>query len=102
MREDFKSKTHEAQVLKDDITKAQNTLSAAQSMIQKLSEEKSRWQIQTQNLSQELAILPIFSFFSAAFVTYLSFKDENERSDMLGSCIKNYRQNLQKKTRQNE
>ena len=44
MKEDFGRKTSEAEILKTDLKKAEETVGLASNLLDKLSDEKIRWQ----------------------------------------------------------
>ena len=46
LKESFKQKTQEAQILKDGIQKSENTLKASENLVSKLTDEKVRWELQ--------------------------------------------------------
>jgi dynein heavy chain 2 len=46
LKEDFGKKTSEAEILKTDLRKAEETVSLATNLLDKLSDEKVRWQNQ--------------------------------------------------------
>lgn len=43
MKEDFGGKTSEAEILKNDLKKAEETVGLAKNLLDKLADEKTRW-----------------------------------------------------------
>lgn len=43
MKEDFGTKTSEAEILKTDLKKAEETVKLAKNLLDKLADEKTRW-----------------------------------------------------------
>ena len=79
LKEVFASKTGEAQVLKNELERSQATLNTAKNLLGKLEDEKVRWDSQYKYIEKETREYPISSLIAAAFVTYLSDQDENQR-----------------------
>jgi dynein heavy chain 2, cytosolic len=71
LNENFAQKTQEAESLKFDLKKAEDTLFAAQSLLGQLSGENERWKRQIIQLEQELSLVPVKSLLSSAYITYL-------------------------------
>ena len=63
--------------------KAEDTLFAAQSLLSQLSGENERWKKQIISLEQELALVPIKSLLSSAYITYLGQANESMREKVL-------------------
>lgn len=82
MKKDFQSKTSEAELLKFNLGKAEDTLKQAQMLLGKLSGEKDRWEEQIAKLSHDLDMLPVNTLLSAAFITYLTSESEDVRETM--------------------
>jgi len=55
-------------------------LAAAQSLLQKLDGERSRWAAQVAAMNEDLGRLPLRSLLAAAFTTYLCSFPEDERA----------------------
>lgn len=79
----FKKGTTEAQTLKIEVDKANETINAAETLVTKLSGERDRWDEQVQSLSMELEILPAQVQLAAAFINYLSSAPEDVRRERL-------------------
>jgi predicted nucleic acid-binding Zn-ribbon protein len=62
--------TSEAQGLSAKLKKAEDTLSKAENLLSKLSEEKGRWKTQLEEIETQFTNLPIDSLLAAAFCTY--------------------------------
>ncbi|CAD8135851.1 unnamed protein product [Paramecium octaurelia] len=87
LKNNFASKTSEAELLKRDLEKAEQTVSLASNLLDKLSGEKVRWQQQHDLIAQELKQFPLDSLLSASYITYLSSQDENVRYKTLQEWI---------------
>lgn len=83
LRKTFEQTTTEAAKLKIELEKAEETMNSAQNLVGKLENEFSRWNNQVSELQRQLDQLPKLCIISAAFVTYLSSKPEDERSSYL-------------------
>ncbi len=83
LRKTFEETTTEAAKLKIELEKAEEIMNSAQNLIGKLENEHHRWNNQVAELQKQLDILPKLSLLSAAFITYLSSKSEDERTDFL-------------------
>jgi dynein heavy chain 2, cytosolic len=88
LRKTFEETTKDAARLKIDLEKAEETMSSAQNLVGKLDNEHHRWDRQVNELQKQLDQLPKLSLLSASFVTYLSSKSEDERSDFLKKWLK--------------
>ena len=62
-------------------------MSAAQNLVGKLEGEHHRWNKQVSDFQEQLDELPKLSLLSAAFITYLSSKSEDERAEVLKSWL---------------
>lgn len=80
LKEDFARKTGEAESLKIRLKRAQDTLSAAESLLGKLSGEKDRWKDQVHALDIQIANLPRHALMASGFVTYLPQFPEDIRT----------------------
>jgi dynein heavy chain 2 len=58
---------------------AEATLQAAQDLLGQLSGEEERWRAQVETLRTELALVPLKSLLSSAYVTYLGGENESSR-----------------------
>lgn len=83
LRKTFEETTTEAAKLKIELEKAEETMSSAQNLVGKLENEFHRWNSQVAELQKQLDQLPKLALISAAFVTYLSSKPEDERAEYL-------------------
>lgn len=83
LRKTFEETTTEAAKLKIELEKAEETMSSAQNLVGKLEGEYHRWNNQVSELQKQLDQLPKLCLLSAAFVTYLSSKPEDERNQFL-------------------
>ena len=81
LKKTFQETTTEAAKLKIELDKAEETMSSAQNLVGKLENEHHRWNNQVAELQRQLDQLPKLSLLSAAFLTYLSSKPEDERSE---------------------
>jgi len=78
-RENFEKKTAEALTLKNEYLKTEELINKARNLLQKLSNEKSRWEIQQNDLIVQSQMLPFNSCISASFVTFLGYYNESIR-----------------------
>lgn len=72
--------TKEAAEIEINLAAAQETLVAAEGLINKLNDEYERWQTQLKEFSEELKKLSVNCLLSAAFITYLSNETEEQRT----------------------
>ena len=79
----FKEKTREAEVLKQHLEKTMLTLEKANNLLDKLSGEKQRWDDQVDELERIADTLPLRMLIAAGFNTYLAKKPEDVRETML-------------------
>ena len=79
LNENFAQKTAEAESLKLDLKKAEETLHAAESLLNQLSGENERWSKQIKVLEREMELVPNNSMISAAVMTYLGAQNETTR-----------------------
>ncbi|KAI8842138.1 dynein heavy chain and region D6 of dynein motor-domain-containing protein [Chytridium lagenaria] len=84
LREDFGSKTRDAETLRSNLEKASTTIKASQGLLEKLSGEGKRWQAQVKAIYESIASLTRNSLLSAAFVTYLTPASEDLRQKCVG------------------
>lgn len=61
------------------MAKAEGTLQAAQKLLGQLSGENERWSGQVDTLQREMALVPIKSLLSSAYITYLGGENESSR-----------------------
>lgn len=83
LRKTFEETTTEAAKLKIELEKAEEIMGSAQNLVGKLENEFHRWNRQVGELQKQLDQLPKLALLSAAFVTYLSLKPEDERAEYL-------------------
>lgn len=79
----FRQTTSEAEALKTELTKINDTLSNAQSLVGKLGDERKRWEVQVNSLAAGLDALPYHSLVAAGFITYLGGFPEDVRQSTL-------------------
>ncbi|KAM9317805.1 cytoplasmic dynein 2 heavy chain 1 [Pholidichthys leucotaenia] len=83
LKEKFQCHTAEAAKLESEVTKAQDTIAAAQQLISQLDGEHTRWNAQMSEIKNELDTLPVRNLLAAAFITYLSAASEDHRRHCL-------------------
>ncbi|XP_076002176.1 cytoplasmic dynein 2 heavy chain 1 isoform X2 [Genypterus blacodes] len=83
LKEKFQCHTAEAAKLEAEVTKAQDTITAAQQLISQLDGEHTRWNEQMSEIKNELDTLPMRTMLAAAFITYLSAAPEDRRRHCL-------------------
>ncbi|XP_056229968.1 cytoplasmic dynein 2 heavy chain 1 isoform X2 [Seriola aureovittata] len=83
LKEKFQCHTAEAAKLEAEVTKAQDTITAAQQLISQLDGEHTRWNTQMSEIKNELDTLPMRAMLAAAFITYLSAAPEDRRRHCL-------------------
>lgn len=69
--------------MKSDLRKANDTLTLAKTLLDKLGDEKVRWEQQSKNIELEFKSFPMDSLLAACFTIYLSDADENIREKFL-------------------
>ncbi|XP_062407923.1 dynein cytoplasmic 2 heavy chain 1 [Sardina pilchardus] len=79
LKEKFQTRTTEAAKLEAEVSKAQETIDAAEKLIHQLDGEHKRWNAQVAEITEELATLPKRAQLAAAFITYLSAAPEDQR-----------------------
>ncbi|XP_072546992.1 cytoplasmic dynein 2 heavy chain 1 isoform X2 [Salminus brasiliensis] len=89
LKEKFQCRTTEAAKLEADVSRAQETISAAEKLIHQLDGEHTRWSTQVDEISEELDTLPKRVQLAAAFITYLSAAPEDQRRAKLHSWMDN-------------
>lgn len=78
-KEEFSKKTQEAAQLKDKLDNVEDTLERAKGLLEKLTDEKVRWQKQAHDITTEIANMPYNCLLSSAFCIYLSEEEEKKR-----------------------
>ncbi|XP_076138461.1 cytoplasmic dynein 2 heavy chain 1 [Alosa pseudoharengus] len=79
LKEKFQTRTTEAAKLEAEVSRAQETIDAAEKLIHQLDGEHKRWNAQMAEITEELATLPKRAQLAAAFITYLSAAPEDQR-----------------------
>uniref|UniRef100_UPI00358EC9AE cytoplasmic dynein 2 heavy chain 1-like n=1 Tax=Myxine glutinosa TaxID=7769 RepID=UPI00358EC9AE len=79
LKERFQTRTTEAASLELDLRRAQETISAAGSLVGQLDGEFQRWSTQISEMELEIELLPRQAQLAAAFITYLASQPEDER-----------------------
>ncbi|MED6293760.1 Cytoplasmic dynein 2 heavy chain 1 [Characodon lateralis] len=87
LKEKFQRHTAEAAKLEAEVTKAQDTITAAQQLISQLDREHTRWNAQMSEIQSELDTLPLRALLAAAFITYLSAASEDRRRHCLDTWM---------------
>lgn len=67
-------------MLRLDVQKAEEKIKKASTLLEKLSDESSRWQSSLAEIKAGLNDIPYHSLLASAFINYLANKDESERS----------------------
>jgi dynein heavy chain 2, cytosolic len=80
LKTEFQNRTAEAETLKIQLHKTQDTLTRAEKLLGQLSGEKSRWEGTVRSTREMLAGLPILSLAAAAFTVYLAGSPEDVRT----------------------
>lgn len=88
MKEEFASRTAEAERLKRNLSIAGETLDKAEGLIGQLGGEQDRWRSQVTQLRADLAELPMRMLLCAGFCTYLAKEPEDVRSEMIARWSK--------------
>ena len=76
----FGKTTAEGEMLKIGVQKAEEKIGKASNLLEKLSDESSRWQTSLADIKSGLQDVPYHSFMASAFINYLANKDESERN----------------------
>ena len=79
-QQEFSNKTKEAAQLKDKLSKVEDTLARAKSLLEKLTDEKERWSQQAADISSEVTKMPYNCVLSAGYCIYLSEAEESKRA----------------------
>ncbi|XP_043928516.1 cytoplasmic dynein 2 heavy chain 1 isoform X1 [Protopterus annectens] len=88
LKEKFQTRTTEAAKLEAELSKAQETIEAAEKLISQLDGEHKRWNAQVVEIAEELETLPKRAQLAAAFITYLSVAPEEKRKSSLEHWMK--------------
>lgn len=81
----FGKTTAEGEMLKIEVTKAEDKIKKASTLLEKLSDESSRWKTSLSEINSGLKNVPYQSILAAAFISYLANKDESIRESKLKS-----------------
>ncbi|XP_062329494.1 dynein cytoplasmic 2 heavy chain 1 [Osmerus eperlanus] len=87
LKEKFQCRTTEAAKLEAEVSKAQETIQAAELLIHQLDGEHTRWNAQVAEITEELDTLPMRGLLAAAFITYLSAAPEDHRRHCLETWL---------------
>ena len=90
LKVNFSKITSEAEALKISLKNVQGTLERSQTLLQKLSEEKHRWDEQVNEIENVTVLLPNYCLLVANFVTYLGGYPENIRVE----CMDKWKQKV--------
>lgn len=74
--------------MKADLKKAEETVAVAQNLLEKLKDEKVRWEVDKKNIEVELEMVPKYSILTASYITYLSEHPEDVRERTLAEWKK--------------
>ena len=83
LKNDFAKRTAEAETLKASLQKAEDVLSSAQEMLDKLSGERTRWDTMMTELNGQIGAMAGSALLSAGFLVYLADETEQTRAQML-------------------
>ena len=83
LKKDFGQRTAEAEALKLQLNKTEQTLERAETLLGKLSGEKDRWAKEVKNLRRTMSTLPRQAMMAAGFVTFLAKSPEDVRAAAL-------------------
>eukprot|EP01028_Stygiella_incarcerata_P004192 TRINITY_DN1890_c0_g1_i5.p1 TRINITY_DN1890_c0_g1~~TRINITY_DN1890_c0_g1_i5.p1 ORF type:complete len:4092 (-),score=1034.80 TRINITY_DN1890_c0_g1_i5:737-12970(-) len=83
LKENFRTKTSEAESLRIQLQQAETTLAAARKLLEKLSGEQSRWGVQAKDLGRSLEELPRQCLAASGFLVYLGKMAEDVREEMV-------------------
>eukprot|EP00760_Papus_ankaliazontas_P016261 PhM_4_TR16775/c0_g1_i1/m.22691/K10414/DYNC2H, DNCH2; dynein heavy chain 2, cytosolic len=84
LKKSFQRRTQEAETLRERLEKAQATLDAAEELLGKLGNEKSRWSHQVSTIQKDLKSLPKLALLAAGFIAYLGKESESVRERIVG------------------
>lgn len=88
LKGDFQARTREAEALKMQLARAEETLAGATDLLDKLGGERARWEQQLGGLGSELAALPAAVLAAAGFVTYLPGQPEDVRNRVMQEWLR--------------
>eukprot|EP00397_Hematodinium_sp_SG-2012_P003885 GEMP01003895.1.p1 GENE.GEMP01003895.1~~GEMP01003895.1.p1 ORF type:complete len:1122 (+),score=230.34 GEMP01003895.1:113-3367(+) len=81
LQNEFNDRTREAELLRLDLLRTNETLTKAHSLMDKLSGEKNRWEDQTLEIQRHADQLPAYSVMAAGYLTYLGYFGEDIRAE---------------------
>ena len=87
LRADFSKRTAEAESLKVSLAKAEETLGSAQTLLEKLSGERGRWDTMMGQLGDDMSAIAANALLSAGFVTYLADEQEAKRAEVMAEWV---------------
>uniref|UniRef100_T1IHY1 Cytoplasmic dynein 2 heavy chain 1 n=1 Tax=Strigamia maritima TaxID=126957 RepID=T1IHY1_STRMM len=87
LRDKLNKSTKEAAEIEINLRKAEETITAAESLVGKLDSEYERWTVQVIDLGTELEKLPMQALLASAFITYLSLTSEDARHEYLAKWL---------------
>jgi len=87
LQEQFGEKTGEAQMLKAELKKTEDTVQRAQNLLSKLGGEKTRWEATVADLVAKKTAVPWRVMLSAGFVAYLGAASEDVRSQVVSKWV---------------
>ena len=80
LKADFQKRTAEAETLKVSLAKAEAVLGSAQTLLEKLSGERGRWEEMAAEYNEEMRSIAGSALLAAAFITYLADESEATRA----------------------
>ncbi|TRY75069.1 hypothetical protein TCAL_08574 [Tigriopus californicus] len=85
LKERLNKFTKEAAEVEIHLNKTKETITAADSLVEGLEGEFTRWNQEVESMTEDLERVPQFSLLGSAFLVYLSNAPENERKRFLGA-----------------
>lgn len=79
LNNELKAKTNEAAELRVGLEQAEKMLNSAQNLLLQLSGEKDRWEVQVEEIKNNVRLLPYKSLLSAGYIIYTGKDDEKIR-----------------------
>ncbi|KAA0149393.1 hypothetical protein FNF29_05946 [Cafeteria roenbergensis] len=83
----FQKRTAEAETLRLQLQRTEDTLARAQTLLEKLGGEKGRWEATVKGAQAKLAALPAQALVAAAFMAYLPGTPEDVRKDATAAWL---------------
>lgn len=84
LKERLNKFTKEAAEVEIHLNKTKETITAADSLVEGLEGEFTRWNQEVESMTEDLERVPQFSLLGSAFLVYLSNAPENERKRSMG------------------